>query len=415
LAAAENFWTAELKRKQLPDILRGAEYAIAPISAADIPHLSPRRGTTTAIWRTPNTRSRSPLPQVIIGDDETLEDLFAWSSSYLRGIGPLTAQSRIITPNRLSSALRTRPEGIWWRIAGGAVGVVIGEVLMHARRALPLTEITLAACRSTLSFVLMRAAALGARGGELPEVADLWQRLRSYTGQETTVVPSGVIAQVAISLASAIFDPGRAPQSDESNQWFGSFLAHGDISVMAQIENAFGPWSTESLAKRFIGRTAEERVALLDEFAPLLSANPARSRIEKAFAVALIAFLCRPGFSQQAMLLAPYSAALPECMLWLGAMQAAAPFTETLAGGDGLGWRLARDLFEPDDLFSVPKCDIALSELQVLVRGKSSLKTIKSLIRSRLDVELLPGVSVFVRSLQTGISDQADRLNHSGQ
>jgi hypothetical protein len=143
LAAAENFWTAELKREQLPDILRGAEYPIAPISAADIPRLSPRRGTVTAIWRALNIQNRSPLPQVILGDDETLEDFFARSASYLHGIGPLTAQSRIITPDRLLLALRTRPEGIWWRLAGGAVGVVIGEVLMHARRALPLTEIKL--------------------------------------------------------------------------------------------------------------------------------------------------------------------------------------------------------------------------------------------------------------------------------
>jgi hypothetical protein len=253
----------------------------------------------------------------------------------------------------------------------------------------------------------MRAAALGARERELPEVADLWQRLRSHTGQETTVVPSGTIAQVVISLASATLEPGSEPQSDEPNQWFRSFLAHGGNSVMPQIVNAFGSLSTESLAERFTGRTAEERVVLLDEFAPLLSANPAKSRIEKAFAVALIAFLCRPGFSQQAMLLAPYSTALPECMLWLGALQAVVPFTETLASGDGLGWRLARDLFEPDDLFSVPKCDIALSELQVLARGKNSIKTIKSPNRLRLDVELLPRVSVFVRSVQTGISDQA--------
>jgi hypothetical protein len=408
LGAAENFWTAELRREQLPDIVRGSEYPVAPLSAADIPNLSPRRGTTTAIWRAFNAQSRSPLPQVIVGDEQTLEDLFAWSASYMRGIGPLTVHTRIITPTRLRHAMRIQPEGLWWRLASGAVGLIIGEVLMHARRPLPLTEISLAACRGTLSFVLMRAAALGATREELAEVTDLWQLLRSHTGQATTVVPSIAIAQVALTVASVALEPNREPPADERNQWFRSFLARGGDSVIGQIANVFGSSVAELVGEPFSALTPEERVRFLDEFAPRLLTQPARTHIEKALAVALIAYLCRPGFAQQATLLAPYSTGLPDCMLWLGALQAAAPFTETLASSDGLGWRLARDLFEADDVFSAPRCDIALPELLVLLRGKSSAKSIKSLNRTRLEVELIPGVSAFVRSLQADVSDQVE-------
>src|ERR1700730_3048252 len=65
-----------------------------------------------------------------------------------------------------------------------------------------------------------------------------------------------------------------------------------------------------------------------------------KTQSERAFVVALIAFLCRPGMSHQSSLLTPYTPVLPEAAIWLGAMQASNPITETLAIGDGLGWRL---------------------------------------------------------------------------
>jgi hypothetical protein len=81
-------------------------------------------------------------------------------------------------------------------------------------------------------------------------------------------------------------------------------------------------------------------------------------------------------------------------------MQASNPVTETLAIGDGLGWRLAREIFDDNDIFSAPRCDIALSEFRVLSRGRSASRMIKSGGSSRIDVELAPGVSAWVRTVQ---------------
>jgi hypothetical protein len=178
----------------------------------------------------------------------------------------------------------------------------------------------------------------------------------------------------------------------------------------------FDPLPPGVTLEQFLNGTAEERVSLFDRLAPVLLSNVVRSRIEKAFALALLAYLCRPGFEQQATLLAQYHSVIPESILWLGAMQGAAHFSDTLAAGDGLGWRVARDLFEPSDIFSAPTCDIALPELRVLARGRNATKMIKGLARTRLDVELLPRVSTFVRTTQEELPEQtALRLESPGQ
>jgi hypothetical protein len=408
LAVADNLWTTELRREQLPDFVYGGAQSLSSISPGDIAELSPAPGVAVAIWRAPRVANRSPLPQIIVGDRATLDDLFAWSASYMRGIGPLTAQTRVITPAQLRLALRPAPDRMWWQLAGGAVGAVVGEVLMHARRSVPFSEITLAACRGTLTFALMRAAALGILPSELPDVADLWEQLRSQTGQPPSVAPIGAVAQAAIALAQGALKtrPSRS-SPNESNQWFISLLDDGGVpDVLYRVVNRFGPLPPEFSLERFFSYTPEERVQVFDKYAPFLVSQAITSRVESAFSIALVAYLCRPGLEQQMALAAGYCDALPEIMVWLGAMQAATPFTDTLAAGDGLGWRLARDLFEPSDVFATPRCDVALQELRVLARGRGAIKIIRPTTGTRLDVELLPGVSSFVRALPTEAPSQ---------
>jgi hypothetical protein len=407
LVAVNKFWIANLTRDQLLDLVQGKANSILSLAPEQLIELSPPKGKITAIWRALGSADRSPLPQVILGDAPTLEDLFAWSASYLRGIGPITAQTRVITPDVFRIALRTRPENVWVRLASGAVGSILGEVLMHARRVISFGGVTLAACHSTLSFALMRAAALGVRGNELVDVADMWEQVRTQTGQAPTVVPMGAIRQAALGFAAARLEADyQSP--NESNRWVTLLLGNGNVdALLKEIEVTFGPLPNELSLDGFRELTAEARVRVFDRVAPTLISHPTTSRVEKAFAIALTTYLCRAGMQQQVTLLAPFSATLPESMVWLGVMQGAVPFTETLAEGDGLGWRVARDLFQPGDIFAPPVCDIALSELQVLSRRRTGPRMIKALSKARLDVELLPGISTFVRTLQPEAPEQS--------
>jgi hypothetical protein len=175
------------------------------------------------------------------------------------------------------------------------------------------------------------------------------------------------------------FDPANVLTS---RMFFGRLLGEAHVEFEAD--------------DRLSERTAEERVQFFDETMPFLM-DSRRPPTEKAFAIALTAHICRPGFSQQASLLRDVTRVLPEAMLWLGAMQADAPLTETLAFGEGMAWRLARELFGLMDIFAPPLCDISFAELEVLCRRRDAFRVLRPSVRSRIDVELYAGLSVFVR------------------
>ena len=117
-----------------------------------------------------------------------------------------------------------------------------------------------------------------------------------------------------------------------------------------------------------------------------------------AFALALASFVCRPGLEQQASLLSEYARGLPEAWLWLGVMQCRSSLVDALSSNEAAGWWIARELLRVEDPLSAPRADVAVSELAVMLRGRSKYAG-RLLARGRIEVELLPMVSVVIRGL----------------
>jgi hypothetical protein len=272
LADGDAYWVAELRREQLLDVVHERNYPLRSARRFELADLRPPHGQLLAVWKAKSAADRTLLPQVIVAEPPALGDLLAWSATYLRGLGPLTAQTRVLTPAQLRAALRQRPEGIWWSLAGGAVGLVIGEVLAYAGQAIPLTDIGLAACRGSLSFVLMRAAALGATSNEFDELADLWAQLRSETGQARTQVPPRSISNVAMSLAhTTLHHSSKGGDPDPTTHWLRSLFAHGPTSqVLEKVLEVFGLPQDHGDLNTFGQSTAEERVKMFDRIVPQL-------------------------------------------------------------------------------------------------------------------------------------------------
>lgn len=408
MAGGEQYWTLELRRDELLDVVQrkgNQRYSTArePII------ITPSPGKISAIWRGEEIVDRPPLPQVIVGRPHDLDDLWAWALSYLRGLGPLSAQTRILTPEQYHSALQRKRNYRWWQTAGGFVGVVLGEAIVHTRQSLDSNEIGLVTCRSTLSFVLARASALGMTAGELNDLAVSWEKLRSSTGQPATAISADEVTRVAASLLAATDNRSVIESSgSRASAWFLQLMARGNANtVLSELNDVIvGP--QEKNFTTLIQGTAEERVQFFDEFLPGFLDHSPFDRTERAFVIALVAFLSRPGLANQMSLLYPTMRMFPDAPLWLGAMQALYPAEETLAYGDGLGWRLSRDIFDSDDIFSTPRHDVSFAELQILLRSRSLTRTMRFLPRTRLDVELAPGVSTWIRSLSSERTDQTE-------
>ena len=403
---------AQVGREQLLDFLTGAADEGQPTSIEEIRSgIAPDPGRVIAIWRAVGSSKRSPMPQVIVGDQETIGDLLAWSATYLRGLGPLTAQARVLTPDELQAALQLQPYCNWWQIAGAAAGLVVGEVLTNARRfALPV-EVSVAAARSTLSFVLMRATAIGVSTAAFPALSNAWVALRRQSGQMDTALPAQTVEEVSHTLVEATSEANKSNQNPSPKEcWFQFMKSRADLLGALKAVSEFNELRLLSnLVVKEKDLTAEERVIKFDEIVPRFMKDTKIEDSEKSFGIAVAAFWCHGSFSQQLSLVRQFMPKAPETVLWLGAMQVSVPISESLAIGEGLGWRLAREMSQADDLFSSPRSDFALPELDFVLNGKSMARTAKLLERTRLDVEIFPGISSYIRSAE-GVSPKQREL-----
>lgn len=401
MVAAEQYWTAEIRRDELLDVLqrRGNQSLSATLEPLEV---SPAPGKLVAIWKSETLSDRTILPQVLVGELPTLEDLWAWAFSYLRGLGALTAQVKALTPDEYHSAIRRRRKANWWKMSGGYVGIVIAEAIAQTRETQIDEDLSLLACRSTLSFVLARAVAQGMSESDLYNLSVTWEKLRLQTGQSPSAISVRDITSVAASLLAATTEGAYSRQhKSRVSEWLAHMFENRPAEILLrELDDAIVGKKEESFV-HLTRQTPEERVRFFDEVLPSYIEYSPFDRTEKAFIIALVAFITRPGFSQQLSLLTPSLQVFPDARLWLGAMQALYSPEETLAYGYGLGWRVSRDIFESEDLFSAPRHDISFSELQILIRSRSLSRGIQFLPKGRLDVELMPGVSTLIRSLRT--------------
>src|SRR6266851_8707924 len=115
---------------------------------------SGRLNTTTElslVWRE-YPQGFSELPHAIVAHRATLDDLFAWSATYMRGVGPLSSYCRILLTNEAGLLFDNIKGGIPPPVQSAFVGLIIAEVLVLSRYQLRLGDISLATCESTLAY-----------------------------------------------------------------------------------------------------------------------------------------------------------------------------------------------------------------------------------------------------------------------
>ncbi len=387
----QELWTAVFRREQLLELLEGR----GPRPKKDN-RLVAARGSShdglVGIWVPDVSRALSPLPQVIVGTEETLGELYAWSGAYLREFSPISGFVRTLSFNQLDCALTREPPKEVWEVASAAVGIVIAEVWCRSSSRIELAAAASATPSSTLAYAMMRSWALGFREEITNDVVNRYIRLSQVMGRPLESDIGRSVAHVAGTIAGVSADRSsmRGDTSDAASWWH---LLRGGVNpydllpkVLPGPKDLFGVEDVH----RFQNMTAEERVQYFDVLAPtLMERNSRDEQSVAAFALALSAFLCRPGFIQQGALLRNYAEKVPEAMLWLGALQILSPLADTLMLQSGAGWRISRELFGRADVFAMPNVEAVGEEVEKLSRAKS--KGYRKLAeKSRVDIEVYP-------------------------
>jgi hypothetical protein len=151
--------------------------------------------------------------------------------------------------------------------------------------------------------------------------------------------------------------------------------------------------------------TPADRVKLFDDLAPAIKNDRQRTPTERAFALAAVASLCRPGVLQQFTLLRSSLDGVPGALLWFGIIQGLHKNNDVLDVADGLGRRILRELLQREWIIDRPSSDIALMELEIVARG-TSLNSIRTNNMSHIIVEVQPGVYTLAKWRPHALSQQ---------
>ena len=387
------FWIQEFERDQIPELVKGGGLRPRRIGVGDLRKIDHSANSLIGIWRTEAKGELPPLPRVILGSSPALQDLVAWTATYVPGLSPLSGLVRLMTIQAFQFQRNRNKGREWGDLVGGAVGLMYGEVMSYLHVGADIRTIDIDMCRSTLSYVLMRSIALGGCESDVGAIANDWLTLRKHAGLPTRRESCDLIVDIARSWeesrrGSSLFGSSGWPALYETRDLFGLLKTYGELPVADG--NLIGSENDSEL-------TAEQRVRIFDEVARKVVEDRSYRSDERGMVLAQLAFWCRKGLANQWAILQPFKATLPECAIWLGALQAQEPMADTLFVGRAVGWKLGIELFKEFDLFDAPDEDVSYFEMSVGQLERQWHEMMSSTNRARIKVALAPGVSTYVK------------------
>jgi hypothetical protein len=197
------------------------------------------------------------LPKRIIIRSDDVEDFFAWSSTYIDGLRPLTAFIEVLS-HKQAEEDRLAPN-FSFRATQGLLNAVLMEGLLQSKARTRIPDAILPACQRTLSAVFYQALRLGAAPWEISDASRLWLEIRSALGAPELTFQSHHVIEFWGVISAAFTSPHRST----------SLLDSVRRSLTAGAREVFwdGP-TTISLPDsldRFLRAPREERMRFIDD------------------------------------------------------------------------------------------------------------------------------------------------------
>jgi hypothetical protein len=387
-------WSVTGQRDILLDLFTNPEpiRSLKPVRQPQ--ELVPREGDVALVWHNPAFTS-STFPEAIVGHKATLEDLFAWAATYLRGIGPLSSNARVLNTHEAELLFAQSRDPMLERIETAVAALIIVEVLVLVRNQIRIEDVSVTACESTLSFLIARGLANGRSSYALDQLPDQWERVRRITVPNASSNETRAISTTCRLVAKAFNKtaPSLLLTGDLIGECLKRITEEGRITrtIISRLASSFDGLPDELTLASIPDLSPQDRVVRFDSIALIILKSDRTSRDERAFALALVASLCKPGSLQQFNLLREHPEGLPESMLWFGVIQGLHKSNDVLNLADGLGRRILREILQYERILDRPRSDISIQELEVLLRGNVQ-PSIRTAVWSQICVEVQPGI-----------------------
>ncbi|MEL4177443.1 hypothetical protein [Roseateles sp. PN1] len=346
-----------------------------------------------------NGYDRQQLPLVVVPSDSDFDEFFATVATYYSGQVPITAYmhvigeelERFIDEDRATPVFDDGSSTLLLSLIGASLGETTLAAL-HGGDNAPVTSYS--SCRRSLSYVMARTTALYPKL-EPRNVADRWQRLRRLTGLPVSqIAVEAVVTTHAIAVNSKNFDR-QASLPKMLRSPLGKQLRGADrgealrdilVDTYPRLTEAFtsmsGPFDSRMAA--FLSGVREIQS---------LSHGPEVDSVA-------VAFLCNsilPGSFAHSKVLTRLVEFFPSALVWYGVFSATSSEFDVRNFGNGIAFKLMRDLAQPFSFSDRPQCDLSLDEFEVLARGAIKPEAIKPSQVKTAVVALLPGVDVLSR------------------
>lgn len=369
------------------------------------------------VWQRPPVE-KFLLPNAIVVAEDGLKDFIAWALTYFRHIRPITAHCRILTPSLAKMTAEPVLSSNIPDIAPAIIGMIIAEGITYSVGRIDLNRLPLSAFSRTLSFVY--AEAIEKYGNVfsgnlecLETTRNGWISTRKMSNQPDLNMSASDISGVWTLVTNAI-DRKSQHQTDmvpdypllaalQSVKETGSIP--GDL-----LRNMSDKFHIDDSLSEIMKGPREIRVKAVDAAIHELAKGPDSTKRQRSFLAGYLASLVQPGAIDHFQILFPVRSELPESFLWYGAFSGLNPGSSVFNYGNGIGWLINRELERPSNWLDRPDCDIALTEMEILMRdrGNSRLE-VRTFVSGLLRVELFPLIYTNVKwseSIEGHVSDQ---------
>ncbi|MCK4825062.1 hypothetical protein KA005_55455, partial [bacterium] len=315
-------WHAFANRRSFLDLIgkKNPEGILKLRSGKKIPEISKQSDELILLWRQkPNKWGY--LPEIIIVKPTDMRDFLAWTSTYLSALRPLTAYCRILEIEQAKHLIFKEQKPSLGNKRDAFIGAILGEALSHHYNG-DIIRITPTSLKSTYSYVMTRACAMGKKGVFLEDVTRRWDRVRELSQQSKRKITTDAIEQVWEVLRFL-----NQPSFKEETIGPSSIILEScmDISKKGVIEDAKWNILTENMPSvkdsiNIMRESKEKRVEWFEDMARRLqdSYNLAIASDAASFLCGYLLSQVTRGSMQHAEILRPYLRRFPTVIMWYG-------------------------------------------------------------------------------------------------
>jgi hypothetical protein len=286
------------------------------------------------------------------------------------------------------------------------LGLILAEGLAYSQDRSAPKRLAPAAFAQTLSFAYAEGLSryglrFAADGTTFEQLRSGWQVAREFVRVTSEDLSPAIIGDMWTTVLLAVTGDGIGQPRDGQESWIVDALR--DVRATGRVERETwnrlaGPMPVPWPLLEEMDGPRERRVKVLEAAIRELPFGSQGTRKLRAFLGGYIASRIEPGTLEHYPLLLPVVDELPESLLWYGACSGLTPETSLDDFGNGLGLLLRREFERPSHWLDRPECDIAVSELEVLLKNHGRPESgLQNLVNGILKVEIFPLVYTSIK------------------